>query len=511
MKKLGTLLLVALLALLPLASLAEGKTLTMQDGEWLGTDLYQCANWTGLQDLISDSFFIQDPEDPSNILPSICEKMEVSEDGLTIRLTFPEGFKYANGVDLKPEDFVACVKYGQTDSDWGDGYSNIESMEIDGNDVICHLSDYRSDLIYFLSHAFMGMISADQINTLTKDELLWQAVPYGQFYVDEVVLGSHIILKPNPYYKTNNPLVENKGPSNLESITIRTADVEAFTLNIELVNGELDVLGGIDMDQYAELKDVEGITVLDNTFPNIEYFEINKDSPHLDDIRVRQAIMLALDRESMEIMCRGSLKPEYSMITPNVQNYSQEAADWFLENLANDVDRAKELLAEAGYEAGKDGYLFKDGSRLEFTFLARSSGTSVTMAQDMQLQMKDLGIMMNIETIDWNYIYDRIDQDDYDMGIETLGWGEPILVLNYCYYDQNSLLDSDAYYALVEQCATTPDTDERTELVRQIQMLMYEDCAIVPLYSDVEYMAYRNDIEGLKVTQTGYIFFNDIP
>jgi len=496
------------------------KTLTLYDSEWMGTDPFRCSSWYSSQNLISDSLFIQDPKDPSKLLPNICSDYKVSEDGKTIRLTFPEGLKFADGTPLGPEDFIASIKYGledsdgdgEPDSDWGYGYTNIVSMEVDGQDVICYLSEYRSDLEYFLTQPFIGIISKKQLETMSRDELLWGALPYGLFYVDEYVPGSHVTLKPNPYYKTCNPLVENKGPSKLEYITVKMADVETFTLNTAIKEGDIDILTGIDMEQYAELSMVDGINILDVTFPNIEYFELNQQSKHLSDIRVRKAIMKALDRDAMEVMCKGSFKPEYAMITPAMQNYSKEAEDYFKQNLANDIEGAKALLAEAGYKMGSDGYLYKDGEKLTFNFLARSSGTSVTVAQEMQLQLKEIGIDMTIDTIDWNYIYERINADDYDAGIETLGWGEPILILNYCYYDLNSKTEQGfkEYKELVEKCAHEPDSQKRTQLVRDIQMKIFEDCAMVPLYSDVEYCAYRNDIEGLVVTESGGIYYNDI-
>ncbi|WP_313755779.1 ABC transporter substrate-binding protein [Tissierella sp.] len=496
------------------------KTLVLHDSEWMGTDLFRCSSWYTSQNLISDTFLIQDPQDPSNLLPNICSDYKVSEDGMSFRLTFPEGMKFADGTPLGPEDFIASIEYGledsdgdgEPDSDWGYGYSNIKSMEVDGRDVICYLSEYRSDLEYFLTQPFMGIISKKQLETMSRDELLWGALPYGQFYVDEFVPGSHVILKPNPYYMTCNPLVENKGPSRLESITVKMADVEAFTLNTAIREGDIDILTGINMEQYAELSQVEGVTILNDTFPNIEYFELNKDSKHLNDIRVRKAIMKALDRDSMEAMCQGSFKPEYAMITSAMQNYNQKAEEYFKENLSNDIDGAKALLAEVGYKLNSDGFLYKDGEKLSFNFLARSSGTSVTVAQEMQLQLKEIGIDMNIETIDWNYIYEKISADDYDAGIETLQWGEPILILNYCYYDPNSKTEEDfkAYKDMVNKCVNEPDSNNRTQLIGDIQMKIFEDCSMVPLYSDIEYCAYRNDIEGLIVTETGGIYYNDI-
>lgn len=92
------------------------------------------------------------------------------------------------------------------------------------------------------------------------------------------------------------------------------------------------------------------------------------------------------------------MKPAYSMITEGMQFFSEKAEAYFKDNLSNNVEEAKRLLAEAGYTMNGEGYLEKDGSVLEFTFLTRSSGTAVTVAQEMQLQLQEIGIKMNIET-----------------------------------------------------------------------------------------------------------------
>ena len=76
-----------------------------------------------------------------------------------------------------------------------------------------------------------------------------------------------------------------------------------------------------------------------------------------------------------------------------------------MNNYCNDQEKAKQILADAGYEdSDGDGILEKDGTPLEFTFYTRSSGTSIIMAQGLQEQMAEIGIQMDIESIDWNYI-----------------------------------------------------------------------------------------------------------
>jgi ABC-type transport system substrate-binding protein len=175
------------------ASPSGGRILNVKDVEhWQGTDMFHCEGWNDFQAVIADTVLTQDPK-TGKLLPGIASAYSYSKDGLTLRLTFPEGMKFPNGDQLEPEDFIASIEYGR-DGEYADGYANIKSMDVDGRDVVCHLSEYRSDLDYFLANAFVGVISKKQLDKMSKDELLWGAVPYGPFYVEESVQGSHVVL-----------------------------------------------------------------------------------------------------------------------------------------------------------------------------------------------------------------------------------------------------------------------------------------------------------------------------
>lgn len=191
-------------------------------------------------------------------------------------------------------------------------------------------------------------------------------------------------------------------------------------------------------------------------------------------------------------------------------NFSQDAKDDFMNNYCNDQEKAKQILSDAGYEdSNGDGILEKDGTPLEFTFYTRSSGTSIIMAQGLQEQMAEISIQMDIESIDWNYIYESISNDDYDAGIEVLEWAEPMLLLNCCYYDKDAPGNNDDYSASVEDAATTIDSTERTQKIGEIQSKMFENLDIIPFYSDVSYFAYRSELQGVNVLENGTVFFND--
>lgn len=500
------------------SSSAEGgdaavkDTIVFSDDEWYGTDPYQQDTWSSIQSLISDPLFTLDPA-TGDLLDGICTDLTVSEDGLTMTATVPEGKYYATGEQVEPEDVVASIEWGKEVSPYADGYANIESMEVDGRNVIFHLSTFRSDLLYYLGECFMGVIDKDQLDTMSKDELMWGAVPYGLYYVESYEPGTGVTLAVNEGYKADNPLVTNKGPAQIPHVEVKfNSNQEEFTILEELKAGDIDYVNRISADGRAQLEGMEGFQVVNKTYPIIQYFELNTDEGSIfADPNVRLAMILSIDRDALCELVDGAAVPGYSIIFDSMKNFSQAAKDDFMENYANDPERAQQLLADAGWtDSDGDGYLDKDGQPLEFTFYVDSTGTSQTIVQGLQEQMKNAGFLMNIETVDWNYIHEYIHNDEYDAGLQSLEWAEPILILNACYYDQDAPGNDEAYYAAVEDAAETVDGNERTEKIGQIQMDMFKNCNIIPFFSNLSYIAYGDQVKGIVVQSDSSLYWNDL-
>ena len=118
---------------------------------------------------------------------------------------------------------------------------------------------------------------------------------------------------------------------------------------------------------------------------------------------------------------------------------------------------------------------------------------------------------MNIEAIDWNYVHEYLCANDYDTGIHSLEWAEPILILNCCFDDPNAANNSDAFYAAVEDAATTVDDQERSDKLGVIQIeMLHPEWNMIPIYSDVYYVAHSSALKGVNILQNGFIYWNDL-
>ena len=107
------------------------------------------------------------------------------------------------------------------------------------------------------------------------------------YYITAFYPGSHVELEVNPYYKTHNPLVTNKGVPNRKKVIVKFAG-EDFTVQQAIKSGEIDFIMNLSMENYHELQGAPGVVTQVATGPSIGYIEINAENEHFKDIRVRQ-------------------------------------------------------------------------------------------------------------------------------------------------------------------------------------------------------------------------------
>ena len=214
------------------SGLSDATVALGEESQWWGIDTVLLDGTMYCQPLVCETLVNRD--DDGNILPGIAEKVEVSEDGLTITLTIPEDLKFASGEPLLPEDVEASLLRFQEVSPFNSDLESVESIEVDGQNVI--LSEFTSNLSVTLSSISINIQDKDVLESSSDDDLLWGAQPYGMYYLDEYVEGSHVVLKRNDNFKTFNPYVENKGPGYFKEITVRFMPEEfsrANALNID--------------------------------------------------------------------------------------------------------------------------------------------------------------------------------------------------------------------------------------------------------------------------------------
>ena len=492
--------------------LSDATVVIAESSEWWGNDVNQLDGATGAQSLVADVLVTMDEE--GNLGPCMAEAVEVSDDGLTITLTMPEDLKFASGEPVLPEDVVASIEYYKDASPMGYMMDAIESMDIDGQKVILHLSQYSSDLSVTLAGQMYNIQDKDVLESTSREELLWGAKPYGMYYLDEYVEGSHVVLKRNDYYKTYNPYVENKGPGYYAEITVRFI-TEEFSRATAFNTGDIDAVLSISQDGLAQItrEDAKPETML--TVPIIHYLGINLNSEPFKDIKVRQALAYAIDRDRINDDCGGVAVPSYSLASEGVINRNKEFAEWYKNEYGTNPEKAAQLLEEAGWkDTDGDGYRDKDGKMLELLLVSGDGSESEITGQSLQNQFKEVGIKLNLESYAGGYQYDVVARGEYDLGLLRFGWMEPCTLFQYAFTDDPNELTvpgiEEEYYAKVAECQHEPDADKRTALIGELEHLIADNMISIPVFGALDTLVLSDNFDNLLVMPGGFMYFNDM-
>ena len=143
---------------------------------------------------------------------------------------------------------------------------------------------------------------------------------------------------------------------------------------------------------------------------------MNHESAPLDDVTVRKALMVAVDRDRIiQVMEQGEGFPQYGQVVRALPFYDQAFEDESATMNAYDPDKAISLLAEAGWEKDSDGLLKKNGEALEFNFIQTGSERNVRMGSLLQAQLQEIGITVNLETLESATHGSRRKEGDFDL------------------------------------------------------------------------------------------------
>lgn len=420
-----------------------------------------------------------------NNVPAMAESWEVSDDGLVYTFHLRDA-KWSNGDPVTAQDFEYAWKRA-LDPELGSEYAyqlyNLKNGaaynagEITDPDQIGvkALDDktlqatLEKPAPYFLSlTAFMTLYPVHRASIEANPDTWTEAGNYvsnGPFILDTWEHENLIVLKPNPnYYDADKVKLEE---IRFVMITEPSTAVAAFE------NGEVYYTQPIppaDIDRMKQDPGYHNVPYL-GTY----YYGFNTTKEPWNNAKVRQALASAIDRQAIvDNITKGDQQIALSFVPPGVSGY-QEGIGW-----PYDPEKAKQLLAEAGYPDG-EGFP-------EFSLLFNTEGAHQPIAEAVaQMWKENLGVTAKLEGMEWKaFLASRMEPT---VDIMRLGWiGD--------YPDPNTFLElytswsggNDVHYnnaeydALVEKASTTLDPEERLKILQEAEKIIIEDAPIVPIY-----------------------------
>jgi peptide/nickel transport system substrate-binding protein len=364
--------------------------------------------------MIYDTLVSVDPD--YNYVPGgLAEGWDVSDDGLIITFYLKEGVTFHDGSDFNAgvvKWFVEeMVKEGKA---VGYMYNAITEVEIiDDYTVAFHYDAPFPAQFYYLSGAWGLIMSQEQYESLGPDEYASNPSGTGPFMLEEWVFNESLTLVKNPDYNWAAEWTGHEGPANVDKIIYRIVPEDATRL-VELEAGDTHLVFEApwrEVPTYQDDPDYQVVQVPDAT---IWFIGMHVDAPIVADLRTRQAIGHAIDRDLIqETLYVGLGRGTGTYLAGELE------ADQGVTAPLYDPAAAADLFAEAGWVMGDDGVLVAEsvegvdaGTRFEVSYWTYNDDEARRLAEATQSMLGDVGIKANIEPMD---------KPTYDTQLEAYG------------------------------------------------------------------------------------------
>lgn len=426
-------------------------------------------------------------------IPGVAESWDISDDGLTYTFHLRPDAVWSNGEPLTAEDFVYSWRRGldpATAADYAFILWPIQNAEqitkgelpvdqlsaraVDAHTLEVTLKAPTPYFLQMLTHYMSWPVYRPGVEAygdqFTRPE---NFVGNGAFTLTEWVPQGQVTL-------TKNPLFHDAANVSLDQVIYYpTEDVENELQRFR--SGELDITYDVPSQQIpmieSEMADVFHNTVYLGTY----YYAVNVTREQFSDVRVREALALAIDRDVLtERITQAGEIPAYGWVPPGTYNYEPATLPWATETQQERNEQAKALLAEAGY--GPDNPL-----TLEILYNTNDNHKVIAIAV-AAMWKQALGVNASIRNEEWGTYLNSRDELQFD--VVRAGW---IGDYNDAYTFAELLRgdigqmnpagwENAEYDALVAEATTTSDMDHRRELLEQAEAVALAELPVIPIY-----------------------------
>lgn len=450
----------------------------------------------------------------SAILPSLAESWEVSEDGRCYTFHLRPGVTFSNGSPLTAPDVLYTLKRLLTHPDSCNrdiadeilGALRLENGETD------ELEGFRilSDLDFSITleqpfEAFLACLSMPGASILDQETTTEAGDRFGKDPAWTIGTGSFILQEWNP--GKNMLLSANRncweGAPGCDGLDLRfMTEPEEIRMNFE--KGELDIL---DLDEVGNAAEyfIHGDIYQDRLYQvrriSITYVALNESVAPLQDVRVRKALQLALNRVALlDAVYSGRGTLENGIYPHGLYGYNPDLPD-----IPYDPEGARSLLAEAGYP---------EGFELTLSVNASSTQSEMSLMRLVASMWGKIGVLATVEALeDSEFMRLRksgklacysatwtADFNDPDNFVYTFfGNRENAVFRSLCY-------DNEEIMARVRAARTITDSAERLKEYRELErIIVQEEAAWIPLFSRMRYYVSSEQIEGIRSSWNGSV------
>lgn len=448
-----------------------------------------------LQKLMLEGLFSFDKD--MKVIPVLAESYTANDTATEFTIKLKTGIKFHDGTDFNAEavkvnldrlaDQTQKLKRNSL-------FSMIEKNEVvDASTIKVTLKTPFGAFINTLAHP-AGMIISPKALAEYGKEVSKHPVGTGAYVFKEWTPGTKFMTVKNAEYWGTEP--------QYNSISFKTVKEDGSRVAM-LQTGEADFIYPVPSMQIETLQNDKNVKILKNESIIVRYISMNVNKKPFDDVRVRQALNYALDKNAFsQVVFNGDTTPLNSVIAPNTQFYAEQKAYDY------NIEKAKQLLTEAGYPNGFSTKIWSN-----------NSSASVKADEFIQQQLAKVGIMVEVVPMEAATLSEKVynapagsggevelyyggwspSTGDADWGIRPLLATEsaPPASYNTAYYS-NPEVDQ-----LIQDALHTSDPAARAEAYAKIQEIIWNDAPWVFLSVDDNMAAAGSTITGINLLPDG--------
>lgn len=459
--------------------------------------------------LMHDNLVTRDYD--GSIKPGLAEEWEISEDGLTYTFTLKEGVKFHSGKEFSSED----VKY--TFERWLSLEGSPTSYTIEPVDtieapdpltVIFRLKQPYNILLDQLAGSWSVMVNQAAIEEAGENYGVSVVDGTGPFKFVSWNRNQRIMLERYEEYTWGAPIFQNHGPAYVEGIEIVIIP-EASTRVAEFQAGNVHLVPDVPAQDVVRLSQAPGVSIVEYEQLQTTYLGMNTTKSPTDDVKVRQAVAYALNREEIvEGANFGLGLPARTMLHPDTPFYWENADEVAP---SYDPDTAAMLLEEAGWLLGSDSVREKDAAPLVLPLWVINDTTTVLQAQIIEQQLAEVGIRVETtqyEQTAWFEAARSGEQVGYIIGV----FYDIADILYFYFYSEQIPAPNRFFYAVPEvdkwlvDARTNTDLDEVRENYYNVQERLIEDAPAAPFIHTLGTLGVAEGVEGVEVHPSRWLY-----
>ncbi len=428
--------------------------------------------------------------DDGELQTDLVETYEMVND-TTYKFKIKEGVKFHDGTDLTTSDVKFTLERAQKSSYTIAAASHIDEIIVDNDyEFTLKLTSPYPAILYVLGNMNFSIVP-EEMNEETFGE---NPIGSGPFKFTEWV--------PLDHWKVERFDDYVDGPAIATSITCRIVP-EAGNRCIAVETGEADIALRLSEVDVPNIENNPDLVAHAEVGASIEFVGLNCENEYFDDVRVRQAVNYAINKqEIVDTILEGRGEVANTYVGKTIPSYNPDQQPY-----PHDVEKAKELMKEAGFENGFDVTITVNGD------------VRTRTATLIQAQLAEIGINVDIEQLEWGTYLDQLKTGDLDMYI--LGWSNStidpdrsfatLFPSDQCGYDGNNytFFKNTEVDKMIAAAAVNTDHESRMKQYQDLQALLMEQAPWVPLFYQMQPAGTRADLIGFEYDKNANFYFGN--